>query len=82
MAFHLSFSIGEIEINFDSDIDPTPDVVDMFMRQMKQQALNAHVTYCVAMGEMESYDKAELDRILKAEPPEVEVPNIEDMLDE
>lgn len=82
MAFHLSFSIGEIEINFDSDIDPTPDVVDMFMRQMKSQALNAHVTYCVAMGEMESYDKAEMDKILKLDSPGAVVPNIEDMLDE
>lgn len=78
------FSVGEIEINFDSDIDPTPDVVDMIMRQMKQQALNAHVTYSVVMGEMETFDQSEVDRVLNAtESPKVpEVPKIEDMLDD
>jgi hypothetical protein len=33
------------------------------------------------MGEMESYDKAEMDKILNLDSPGAEVPNIEDMLD-
>lgn len=88
MAFHISFSVGEIEINFDSDIDPTPDVVEMFMRQLKQQALNAHVTMCIAMGEMEELDQATMDTMMNTAAAKVpvdledEAPDLETMLDE
>jgi hypothetical protein len=88
MAFHISFSVGEVEINFDSDIDPTPDVVEMFMRQLKQQALNAHVTMCIAMGEMEALDQATMDKMMETAETKVpvdfedEAPDLETMLDE
>ena len=86
MAFHISFSVGEVEINFDSDIDPTPDVVEMFMRQLKQQALNAHVTMCIAMGEMEALDQATMDKMMETSDTPIEgednATDLEAMLDE
>ena len=86
MAFHIRFSVGEIEINFDSDIDPTPDVVEMFMRQLKQQALNAHVTMCIAMGEMEALDQATMDKMMETSDAPIEgednTTDLEAMLDE
>ena len=86
MAFHISFSVGEVEINFDSDIDPTPDVVEMFMRQLKQQALNAHVTMCIAMGEMEALDQATMDKMMETSDTPIEgednTTDLEAMLDE
>ena len=86
MAFHISFSVGEVEINFDSDIDPTPDVVEMFMRQLKQQALNAHVTMCIAMGEMEALDQATMDKMMETSDAPIEgednTTDLEAMLDE
>lgn len=79
MAFHVQFSIAEIEASFDSDIDLSPDLADTIIRSLRDHCVHAFTVTGIATGDITSVD--DLEKMLTEnfpQPPQPPVPPLQE----
>lgn len=72
MAFHVHFSIAEVEASFDSDIDLSPDLADTIIRSLRDHCVHAFTVTGIATGDITSVD--DLERMIEETYPSAPPP--------